>query len=425
MSTPGGNSIINGGQIAAVGTDAQRKSGIEDSVELMMNDVLAAGSNLNHSGLIRRMIEESDNTIKWTVEELGVRYRERVTQMGGHSVPRTLSTENATGRDIIRPMLDICASLPNVQICVRTALEKFVLADDSSNRVIGVQVHKKDTDHTETIFSRMGVILATGGFGSDKKFRSVQNPSFGDNVMSTNHPGATAESLKTALKIGAMPVQLSRIQLGPWASPDEGGFGKAPFFCAGAAFPYGIIVDPVTSKRFVNELGNRYERSIAILKTGRPAVCLVDSSGAQHSLKPVDTLRPAVKSFSSLQDLALKYGMDPEALLTTIKEYNSSVVAGRDDKFGKPYRQDMLPIETPPFYASRLWPKVHHCMGGLHVDEDMRVLDLDGQIIPGLYAAGEVTGGIHGGDRLGSCATLDCLFHGRLAGRNAVAVIEK
>jgi flavocytochrome c len=286
--------------------------------------------------------------------------------------------------------------------------------------VEGIRVIQNELE--QDLLCRRGVILAAGGFSADVDFRAIQNPSFGKKVMSTNQPGATAEVLKEALKIGAMPVQLSRIQLGPWTSPDEHGFGKAPFFCIGAGFPYGIIVDPTTGKRFVNELGNRYERSMAILKmVGHPVVCFTDSDGAQHSLeKDLSKCEPAVKPYRTIPDLAQSYGMDPKVLQETIDEYNSGVVKqGKDAAFGKPFRNDMGPIVKPPFYATRLWPKVHHCMGGLHIDEEARVLHIDGYPIGGLYAAGEVAGGVHGGDRLGSCATLDCLSFGRIAGHSA------
>lgn len=198
----------------------------------------------------------------------------------------------------------------------------------------------------------------------------------------------------------------------------EGGFGKAPFFCIGAGFPYGIILDPSTSKRFVNELGNRYERSMAILKMGHPVICVTDSNGAQHSLKTVKDLEPTVKSFTTLQDLAKEYGMDQSIIEETITQYNDGVNKGKD-VFGKPFRNDLKGILDPPYYATRLWPKVHHCMGGLHINENAQVMHIDGYPIQGLYAAGEVAGGIHGGDRLGSCATLDCIAFGRIAGRTA------
>jgi flavocytochrome c len=273
----------------------------------------------------------------------------------------------------------------------------------------------------ETIRCSKGIILANGGFSADVEFRSIQNPSFGEGVMSTNQPGATAEVIKEALKIGAMSVQLSRIQLGPWTSPDEGGFGVAPFFCLGAGFPYGIIVDPSSSKRFVNELGNRYERSMAILDSGHPAICITDSEGAKHSLdKDFRKFGGVIKAANSIEDLAKEYGMDPVVLRETINSYNAGVEKGTDEQFGKPLRDDLKPLVELPFYSVRLWPKVHHCMGGLHINSDAQVMHIDGHPISHLFACGEAAGGVHGGDRLGSCATLDCLCYGRIAGRNAV-----
>jgi flavocytochrome c len=417
MEQPGGNSVMNAGQVAAVNSKYQKLAGITDSVELMTADMLKAGVDLNHPNLLHKMISTSNDLVEWTKTELGIQYRERVTQLGGHSVPRTLSTLNASGNDIIGPMLQKIDSLPNINLVLNAAFDTFVMSDDRKD-VEGISVMKDN--QKQVVHCSRGVVLAAGGFSADVPFRSIQNPSFGSHVMSTNQPGATAEVIKEALKIGATPVQLSRIQLGPWTSPDEDGFGKAPFFCLGAGFPYGIIVDPETSKRFVNELGNRYERSMAILKeVGHPVVCLTDSDGAQHSLeKDLARCEPAVKSYNTISSLAKAYGMDPTVLQDTINDYNAGVEKNKD-YFGKPFRDDLKPIIQPPFYATRLWPKVHHCMGGLHIDERAQVIHIDGHPIGGLFAAGEVVGGVHGGDRLGSCATLDCLSFGRIAGHSA------
>lgn len=418
MSKPGGNSVMNAGQVAAVGSKYQRLAGIQDSEELMTADMLKAGVDLNHPNLLHKMISTSNDLVEWTEKELGIQYRERVTQLGGHSVPRTLSTLNASGNDIIGPLLEKIEDMSNVKLSLNTAFQNCIMSEDGKN-VEGIRIVQGKSQE-QILLCRRGVILAAGGFSADVKFRSIQNPSFGENVMSTNQPGATAEVLKEALKIGATPVQLSRIQLGPWTSPDEEGFGKAPFFCLGAGFPYGIIVNPDTSKRFVNELGNRYERSMAILKVvGHPVVCLTDADGAQHSLeKELSKCEPAVKAYDSIPELAKAYGMDPNVLQATVQDYNQGVARGKDS-FGKPLRDDLKPIVKPPFYATRLWPKVHHCMGGVHIDEEARVLHIDGHPIGGLFAAGEVAGGVHGGDRLGSCATLDCLSFGRIAGHSA------
>ena len=418
MSQPGGNSIMNAGQVAAVGTKYQTMAGIQDSEELMTADMLQAGVDLNHPNLLHKMISTSKDLVEWTEQELGIQYRERVTQLGGHSVPRTLSTLNASGNDIIGPMLKKLEGMPNVELCLNTAFQTFIMSADGK-AVEGIRIVQENKQE-QNMLCRRGVILAAGGFSADVEFRSIQNPSFGKHVMSTNQPGATAEVLKEALKIGATPVQLSRIQLGPWTSPDEEGFGKAPFFCLGAGFPYGILVNPDTSQRFVNELGNRYERSMAILKlVGHPVVCFTDADGAQHCLeKDLSKCEPAVQAYPSIAELAQAYGMDPTILQATVDDYNDGVTRGAD-AFHKPLRNDLKPILQSPFYATRLWPKVHHCMGGLQIDDEARVLHLDGHAIGGLFAAGEVAGGVHGGDRLGSCATLDCLSFGRIAGHSA------
>ncbi|KAK1741257.1 fumarate reductase flavoprotein subunit [Skeletonema marinoi] len=427
MPNPGGNSVMNAGQIAAVGSPNQEKAGIKDSVELMKQDMLDAGVSLNHPNLLEKMISQSWDTVKWTMTEFGIQYRDRLTQMGGHSVPRTLSTMNHSGRDIIDPMLSKIQYMPNVKLEMKTKFERFILEKNDENgqdEVAGIEVSHNGV--TQDVICDKGVILASGGFSADIPFRKIQVPTFGEKVMSTNQPGATAEVIKESLKISALPVQLSHIQLGPWTSPDESGFGLAPFFCIGAGFPYGIIIDPDTSTRFVNELGNRYERSMAILKMCHPVVCMTDSEGAKHSLeKDLTKLEPTLKAHNSIEEVAEEYGMDPIVLRETIDKYNASVAMGEDEDFGKLLREDAAPLVKFPFYSVRLWPKVHHCMGGLHINSDAQVMHVDGYPIKGLFAAGEVTGGVHGGDRLGSCATLDCIAFGRIAGKNVATFNKK
>ncbi|KAJ8599544.1 hypothetical protein CTAYLR_007130 [Chrysophaeum taylorii] len=410
----GGNSIMNAGQVAAVHTQHQQKAGIDDSPELMIGDMLRAGRNLNHRHLLEKLVAESNATAEWLTESLGVEFRERLTHMGGHSVPRTLCTLNTTGRDIIDPMLRKIAAMPNVELRADSPVDALVISPEG--RVAGVRLASGGI-----IPARRGVVMAAGGFGADVAFRKIHRPEYDENVMSTNHAGATSETLRSVLKLGASAVHLHEIQLGPWTSPDEAGFGRVPMFCIGAGFPYGVLVDPETGTRFVNEMGNRDERSQAILGRGHPAVLVADAVGAQHSLdKDLASLAPAVRAFDNLDALADAYNMDITMLRDTIDEYNRGV-AKRDDRFGKALRDDVAPIAQAPFYASRVWPKVHHSCGGVHINTEAQVMHVDGFAIPGLYAAGEFVGGIHGADRLGSCATTDCLVFGRVAGRNAAA----
>jgi succinate dehydrogenase/fumarate reductase flavoprotein subunit len=129
-----------------------------------------------------------------------------------------------------------------------------------------------------------------------------------------------------------------------------------------------------------------------------------------------------VKGFDRLEELAAAYGLPLGELKATIETYNGHVEGGVDEDFGKPILPNADPLAHPPYYAIRLWPKVHHTMGGIQINAQAQVIGLDRQPIAGLYAAGEVTGGVHGACRLGSCAVTECLVFGRIAGRNAATV---
>ncbi len=268
------------------------------------------------------------------------------------------------------------------------------------------------------------VVLASGGFANDIGFRSIQDPRLTEAVDSTNKPSTTGEALRTALRIGAAPVQLSRIQLGPWTSPDEAMCGVGPDFSTYIAFPYGVMIHPASGERFVNEMADRKERADAILRIGRPCIGIADAEGVAVSGYGIDHClkKGVVKAFSTLAELARAYGLPVDALAGTVARFNGFVEKKRDEAFGKPILSDAAPLIHPPFYGIRLWPKIHHTMGGVHIDVQARVMDLEGKPIPGLYAAGEVAGGVHGACRMGSCAITDCLVFGRIAGRNAGAL---
>jgi flavocytochrome c len=423
MKAPGGNSIISDGGIAAAGTAAQRRLGIEDSPELMYQDMLRAGLGLNHPALVRKVAEYSAEAVEWSVDYLGVEYLDRLDQFGGHSVLRCFTARDVTGATIIRRQVEKLKQL-GVEIRLQTRLESFLTADDE---VTGVRIRegfvpgRPETGRDAELSARRGIVLATGGFGADVSFRSVQDPRLDASVDSTNKASATAEALVEALRIGAMPVHLSHIQLGPWASPDEKGYGVGPRFADYVVFQYGLVVSPLTSSRIVNELGDRKMVADAILGVGQPCIGIADARAVRDSGWSIDRCleKGVVKTFDTLRDLAGFYGLDTDAMAATVERFNSHIAAGADPDFGKPFIAGAAPLVEPPYYAMRLWPKVHHTMGGVQIDAEARVIDLDGNPIRGLYAAGEVAGGVHGACRLGSCAITECLVFGRIAGRNA------
>jgi flavocytochrome c len=422
MRVPGGNSIINGGVFAVAGCQKQKDQGIEDSPELMLSDMLKAGLNLNHVNLAKMVAEKSRQAVEWT-QSIGVEYKEKVVHLGGHSVPRSWSTHNSNGSAIVQKQLE---KVKNLGIEVR--LQSFLtsIIQDSDGKVAGVKIQEKyrfpdeTTGTVKSIKAKKALVLAAGGFSADKYFRTLQNPTLTDKVDTTNQPGATAEVLLEALRIGATPVQISWIQLGPWTSPDEKGMGTGYVFNAMAGFVAGIMVDPDTGKRFINELADRKIRSDAILKIGHPAVTIADSKGigGVHNLDR-SLEKGVVKRFDSIDALAAEYNIPAQKLKKTIETWNTYVKNGKDQDFDRYMQKDQKPIETGPFYSCRCWPKVHHTMGGLQINENAQVIGLNRKPIAGLYAAGEVAGGVHGAVRLGSCAVTDCIVFGRIAGRNA------
>ena len=180
------------------------------------------------------------------------------------------------------------------------------------------------------------------------------------------------------------------------------------------------MVDPETGRRFVNELADRKIRADALLALGRPGVAIVDQANADAAGVTFERAleKGVVKKFEDFNGLVKHYQLPP-TVFQTLENYNRGVAAKKDPEWGKPILDRAGPLVRPPFYAMRVWPKIHHTMGGIGIDDRTRVLDISGQPIPGLQAAGEVTGGVHGACRLGSCAITECLVLGRRAGREA------
>jgi flavocytochrome c len=431
MRTPGGNSIINGGVVSAAGSPMEEKEGVQDSPELLLKDMLTAGLNLNHVELAKMVAYKSNETVQWTMNELGVKYKDKLSQEGGHSVPRMYSTHNQSGSAIVTQQL---SKLKELGVVPKTQSYLTQIYRDGDGRVKGVQIREKyvfpktDSGKVKNIKARKAVVLATGGFGNDVAFRTIQDPRLVAEFPSTNQPGATAEALREAFRIGCTPVQLSWIQLGPWGSPDEQGMGLSPFFAQLCCAMYGLWVDTKTGKRFVNELADRKIRADAIIRVGNKCIAFTDAAGYAFGQKAIAEAMPkliergVVKKYETIEEMAAAYNCPAAPLKETIEKFNKGVIAGKDEEWGRYLQKNQKPLGPGPWYALRLTPKVHHTMGGINMNPKAEVLDvMTDKPIPGLYAAGEVTGGVHGAVRLGSCATLDCLIFGRIAGQNAAA----
>lgn len=423
MPIYGGNSAINGGDMAAVGTPLQVKAGVKDDLALMEADMLKAGKYYNHVDRVKAVAENSAAAVEWCTS-LGVEFT-KLNFHGGHSVPRTNTTSNATGADIIKAEV---AKLEELGSGVNLNTKLARLIEDEAGRIVGAEVRKnyklgnEDSGTTAYIKANKAVVLASGGFSNDVKMRVIHEPRLTDAMTSTNHEGATGESLREALKHGAMDVHMDWIQLGPWTSPDELGFGYTPQFCE-RLVGFGLMVDPETGKRFVKETGDRKERADKMLALGRITLVLGDSVACEKQVLPriMEGGQEAgvILKFDTLEDIAKEFAIPQDVFLAEVARWNSFIEKKVDDDFGALIMEGATPTQTPPFYVAKLWPKVHHTMGGLVTNLQAQVINQDYEPIAGLYAAGEIAGGTHGAVRLGSCAITDCVVFGRIAGQEA------
>lgn len=433
MPTAGGNSIINGGAVAAAGTDMQKAAGIKDSPDLLFKDIMKAGGGLCHPELARHIADSSVENFYWLRDKIGVKFQ-AVTYHGGHSVKRSHAVTSHRGDGFILPMLAKCKEY-GIPVRLRTYVEEII--EDDQGRVLGVKVREKyrfpraNSGSVKYIRSLKGVLLASGGFAQNVTMRMSHDPRLTAAFTSTNQPGATGEVIQEAQFLGANTVQMDWIQLGPWTSPDESGFGLCPLVTE-PIVGYGPMIDPATARRFVMETGNRKVRADAIVAIGHPVIMFTNEKNVMnqvvnHNMTPAmfEKVQASgvVHKFNTLKELAAFYKIDYDALMKETNKFSSYMKAMKDPEFNCKFFKDGVPIEEGkgPFYGWRLWPRVHHCMGGLEINNKAQVLDARHNVIPGLYAAGEATGGVHGMVRLGTVAVADCIIFGRTAARSAKA----
>ena len=336
MASPGGNSIINGGAISAAGTDMQKAAGIKDSAELLYRDILRAGGHINHPELARLIADNSLENYLWLRDTIGVNFV-LVYYHGGHSVKRSHGVKEYTGAGFINPMLKKCKEF-NIPIQLRTKVEKFIV--DDSGRVIGVQARrnyrfgKEESGRVIYIRANRGVVLCSGGFSRNVAMRMVHDPRLMADFGSTNHLGATGEMIQAAQMIGANTIQMDWIQLGPWTSPDEKGFGTAPLFIE-PLVGFGVMIDPATGKRFIKETGNRKVRADAIVALGHPALLYVAEENFRNqipkNMTPTQIAslldNKVVRKFDTLKEMAAYYKI-PLAELEKTNAANRCISSG-------------------------------------------------------------------------------------------------
>ena len=264
----------------------------------------------------------------------------------------------------------------------------------------------------EYVINAKAVVIAAGGFGANNDMVAHYVPRL-KGFSTTNQPGATGDGMIMAEKAGAKLIDMTEIQTHPTVVPGNGEM------ITEAVRGNGAILVNHEGKRFYNELETRDNVSAAILKQTDKNAFLFFDSDMQKSLKATNNYikQSYTITGNSLDEIAAKMKVPAAALKQTMTEYAAAVAAKNDKQFG---RADLpRPLNKAPFYAIIVTPAVHHCMGGIKIDTKTQVYGQNGQVIPGLFAAGEVTGGVHGGNRLGGNAQADIVTFGHIAGQQA------
>lgn len=414
MPFVGGNTLRAGGAYNAVDPERQKKQGIEDSIEKHYQQTLEGGDNKGDPELVKVLVENALDGIHW-LEELGVEFKPEVYTVLGALWPRSHSTVNdLAGADYIKA-LEKAAKDKGVEILVETKATELVVNDEG--RVVGVMAEDKDENKLE-FKANKGVVLATGGFSANVELRSKYNPKLDSTIPTTNHPGATGDGIVMADNIGADFVGMEYIQLLPMGDPEDGSL--TGWLSPGVDQ---MIYINKEGKRFVSEDERRDVMTNALFEQTDSTMYVISDQKSfpegrnSFGEDPEELIEKGkVIKADTIEELAEKIEVPADALKETIEKYNKAVDANKDEEFGK----ELLgtKIDTAPFYASVRRPTAHHTMGGVKINTKAQVINKDGEVIPGLYAAGEITGGIHGTNRLGGNALADIIVFGRIAGEN-------
>ena len=418
MAFAGGNTLISGGEYAAPNNWVQVKKGLKDSNDAFYNDILKGGDNEGDPKLVRVLADNALSGAEWLKDYINMTFEDRQMFFGGHSVERSLVPQGATGVEMISKLLAKAEEL-NIPVLYETPATELIV---DKGRVTGVKAVDEDKEYT--FLAKNGVILATGGFGSNLEMRVKYNKDVDENILSTNTVGITGDGITMAEKIGAQLEDMPFIQTYPTCDPISG----ALLYFGDVRLVGGSILVNQEGKRFVEELERRDVISMAIKnQTGNAAYQFCDeaqvklSGVAEHHADEVNYLfnnKLLVKA-DTIKEAADFFGIDAAELEKTVAKYNQYAKDGKDLEFNK--RGKLTPFEAKgPFYIMKAVPAVHHTMGGVKIDENARVINTKGEVIKGLYGAGEVTGDIHGTNRLGSDAIADITVFGRIAGQNVV-----
>ena len=391
--------------------------GYFDSTELFALDTLIGGKGLNDPELVNTLVNNSAAAIEY-LDSIGI-HLNNVAAFGGASVKRIHRPVNDEGKVVsvgayTVPLLEKAVAARD-NLALMTNLTATKLLTDESGAVCGLEAATQD-GYTVTVKAK-AVILATGGFGANLDMVVQYKPDLAG-FMTTNAAGIQGQGILMAVEIGADTVDMEQIQIHPTVQADT-----ASLITEGLRGDGAILVN-ANGERFIDEVGTRDVVSAAeIAQPDSFSWLVVDQKmvDASSVIQGYIT-RGLMLQGDTYEALANELGIPADAFAATMEKWNGYVADKNDPDFGR--TSFAQPLDTAPYYAVKVTAGIHHTMGGLKIDSQTHVLNKEGQIIPGLFAAGEVTGGVHGGNRLGGNAVADFVVFGRIAGQEAADSIK-
>ena len=386
-------------------------TGYFDSVELMELDTMVGGKGINDPELVETLCEGTADAIDW-LDENGITLH-NVSSFGGASVKRIHRPVNEEGKVVsvgayMIPLLQENCEKRGIDIVLNTTVDTILT--DANGAAVGVS--GTDKDGNTVVVNAKSVILATGGFGANLDMVTQYKPELAG-FMTTNAAGAQGQGIEMATAIGAGTVDMDQIQIHPTVEANT-----AALITEGLRGDGAILVN-ANGERFVDEVGTRDVVSAAeIAQPGSYSWLIVDQAMADASSVIQGYIKKGYTvTGATYEELGKAMGVDAAAFAETMEKWNGCVEAKNDPDFGRTSFAN--PLNTAPYYAVKVTAGVHHTMGGLKINANTEVLNEKGEVIPGLFAAGEVTGGVHGANRLGGNAVADFTVFGRIAGAAA------
>ena len=387
--------------------------GYFDSVELMELDTMVGGKGINNPELVKTLVEGTAPAIDW-LDENGMSLH-NVAAFGGASVKRIHRPVNEEGKVVsvgayLVPLMEKACQDRGVEFILNTTADTILT--DANGQAVGVS--GTDKDGNAVTVNAKAVVLATGGFGANLDMVASYKPDL-KGFMTTNAPGIQGQGIAMATDIGAATVDMDQIQIHPTVEANT-----AALITEGLRGDGAILVN-ANGERFTDEVSTRDKVSAAeIAQPGSFSWLIVDQAMADASNVIQGYITKGyTKQGATYEELAKEIEVDPAAFAATMEKWNGCVEAKTDADFGRTSFAN--PLNTAPYYAIKVSAGVHHTMGGVVINSSTEVLKEDGSVIPGLFAAGEVTGGVHGANRLGGTAVADFVVFGRIAGSSAAA----